>query len=120
MPRGDRTGPQGRGPLTGRRLGLCAGNDRPGFQQPAWGGGYGRGNQGYGRGRGGMGYGRGYGNRGYYPPYYAPGPMQVGPAPVYPALTKEQQVEDLNRTKEYLQSQLEDLSKEIERLAKNE
>lgn len=116
MPGGDRTGPQGRGPLTGRKMGFCAGNDRPGFQQPVGGyGGYGRGNRGFGRGRGGMGYGRGYGYRGYYPPYYVP-----GPAPVYPVPTKEQQVEDLKRTKEYLQSQLEDLSNEIERLANSE
>jgi len=26
MPRGDRTGPLGMGPLTGRRLGFCAGS----------------------------------------------------------------------------------------------
>jgi hypothetical protein len=26
MPRGDRTGPQGLGPMTGRRMGRCAGN----------------------------------------------------------------------------------------------
>ncbi len=31
MPRGDRTGPLGVGPMTGRRLGFCVGNDRPGF-----------------------------------------------------------------------------------------
>lgn len=31
MPGGDRTGPEGRGPMTGRRAGLCTGNRRPGF-----------------------------------------------------------------------------------------
>lgn len=31
MPRGDRSGPMGRGPLTGRGVGLCAGYKSPGF-----------------------------------------------------------------------------------------
>ena len=40
MPRGDRTGPLGRGPMTGRGLGYCAGYDAPGFM---FGRGFGRG-----------------------------------------------------------------------------
>ncbi|NLG65202.1 MAG: DUF5320 domain-containing protein [Actinobacteria bacterium] len=42
MPRGDRTGPQGMGPLTGRGMGLCAGYAVPGYahENPgAWGAG---------------------------------------------------------------------------------
>ena len=31
MPRGDGTGPAGRGPKTGRGLGYCAGYDSPGY-----------------------------------------------------------------------------------------
>jgi len=31
MPRGDRTGPQGEGPMTGRQMGYCADYDSPGF-----------------------------------------------------------------------------------------
>jgi len=31
MPRGDRTGPEGYGPLTGRGTGYCSGSTRPGF-----------------------------------------------------------------------------------------
>lgn len=31
MPRGDRTGPEGFGPMTGRAAGFCAGNAQPGF-----------------------------------------------------------------------------------------
>lgn len=46
MPRGDRTGPQGMGSMTGRGLGFCAGYTTPGFANP----------QGIGRG---MAYGRG-------------------------------------------------------------
>lgn len=40
MPRGDRTGPMGQGPRTGRGMGFCAGNDVPGC---ASGRGFGRG-----------------------------------------------------------------------------
>jgi len=72
MPRGDRTGPEGAGPMTGRGLGRCAGYDTPGYMNG--GAGYGRGaghgfGRGYGRGFGG-GFGYGRGGRfaqGYYP-----------------------------------------------------
>ncbi|MGE0793627.1 MAG: DUF134 domain-containing protein [Candidatus Woesearchaeota archaeon] len=32
MPGGDKTGPQGKGPKTGRGLGYCSGSDKPGFE----------------------------------------------------------------------------------------
>jgi len=35
MPRGDKRGPEGAGPMTGRALGYCAGNDQPGFTADA-------------------------------------------------------------------------------------
>lgn len=55
MPGGDRTGPRGAGPITGRGLGFCAGYDVPGYLQggvgrPGWRGFYPRG------GGGGYGY----------------------------------------------------------------
>ena len=62
MPRGDKRGPNGMGPMTGRGLGYCAGYDAPGFVSdapPRGGAGYGRG-YGFGR-RGGMGSGPGFG-----------------------------------------------------------
>lgn len=65
MPGGDGTGPNGEGPMTGRRLGRCRDNDSyagPGAY------GYGR----YGRRGFGFGFGRGFGfgfRRG--PAYYA-------------------------------------------------
>jgi hypothetical protein len=34
MPRGDRTGPAGMGPMTGRAAGYCTGNNTPGFMNP--------------------------------------------------------------------------------------
>ena len=49
MPRGDGTGPQGMGPMTGRALGFCAGFGTPGYANPGVGAGFGRG---CGRGRG--------------------------------------------------------------------
>ena len=58
MPRGDRTGPWGSGPMTGRAAGYCAGYPVPGFMNPAPR--YGRGigfRRGWGRGRG-----RGFGS----------------------------------------------------------
>ncbi|MFC2093139.1 DUF5320 domain-containing protein [Bacteroidota bacterium] len=69
MPGGDRTGPLGQGPLTGRRMGYCVGEDRPGDMYNS-GYGYGRGwgrelvlgrgfRRGFGPGRG-MGYGNFY------------------------------------------------------------
>lgn len=69
MPGGYRTGPSGQGPLTGRRMGYCAGEDRLGDMYNS-GYGYGRGRgKGLGLGRGlrrgfgpGRGMGHGYGN----------------------------------------------------------
>jgi hypothetical protein len=62
MPGGDRTGPTGKGPLTGRGAGFCAGDDRPGYGPfRGFGRGFGRGGGGgwgfRGRGRGWWGYG---------------------------------------------------------------
>ena len=76
MPWGDRTGPAGMGPMTGRGAGYCRGFHQPGAMTP----GFGRG-MGLGRGRGfGRGFGRGrgpgFGRFGGMmpPPYYAYGP----------------------------------------------
>ncbi len=62
MPRGDRTGPMGMGPMTGRGAGFCGGNAGPGFmsQMPGRGAGFGR-----CRG-GGFGMGRGWKHTGNY------------------------------------------------------
>jgi len=76
MPRGDRTGPWGAGPMTGRAAGYCAGYSVPGFMNPI--GGYGRG---WGRGRG-RGFGRGWG-RGFGRGWYTYPPPVVG-QPAYP------------------------------------
>jgi hypothetical protein len=54
MPGGDRTGPRGEGPQTGRGLGSCADNDQPGYATSQTGQRFGRGFRRGGRGRGGM------------------------------------------------------------------
>jgi hypothetical protein len=65
MPGGDGTGPVGRGPMTGRRFGFCAGFSHPGYANPGFGQGLGR-NWGRGFGRGFLG--RGFNQDPYYPP----------------------------------------------------
>ena len=48
MPQGDRTGPEGQGSMTGRAMGSCAGFNTPGFVNPRFARGLGRG-RGFGR-----------------------------------------------------------------------
>ena len=135
MPRGDRTGPAGFGPMTGRGLGYCAGYDTPGYTKGpgmGLGRGWGRGG-GYGRGlawrRGG---GRGFGGSwGYGTPMYGPPvvpPTAYMPPPTYmPPTTPETQVAMLKQEKDYLESEMEniknvlnDISKRIGELEKTE
>ena len=52
MPGGDRTGPAGAGPMTGRGLGLCGGHGAPGFTQGGAMPRFARGGRSWGRGRG--------------------------------------------------------------------
>ena len=67
MPRGDRAGPSGEGPKTGRGMGYCTGSEHPGYMNSFsnWGRGSERGF------RGGPGYSRGagFGFRGGYGSY---------------------------------------------------
>ena len=112
MPRGDQTGPNGMGPMTGRGAGYCAGYGAPGFMNAGPGYGYG-----YGRGRGGMGRGMGWGRgrgRGW-----APGP--VGPvAPVaYPQPTAEQELAALKQQADAMKQGLEDVQARIDQLQKS-
>lgn len=83
MPAGDRTGPWGLGPGTGRGLGYCSGYPAPGLMFPGPGLGFARGfGRGFGRGTG-LGHGRGFWRRGlggfygypypgWHPGFYAP------------------------------------------------
>ncbi len=116
MPSGDRKGPLGFGPMTGRGAGYCAGHGVPGYMNPA-GGSY-RGREGFGYGRGG-GCGRGYRNM-----YHATGlPGWTGygnfPAPYAPADSKaarEAEEGYLRSQAELLKGNLNSLEKRLEEL----
>ena len=123
MPRGDRTGPSGFGPMTGRGAGYCTGNTVPGYANP-----YGRG-RGGGGGRGwsrGMGrnWGRGWAHGWGYAPYaYAPPATPWGPvfnAPWGQAPTREQEAEFLKDQQESLKQQVEEIEKRLQELAAEE
>jgi hypothetical protein len=69
MPGGDRTGPRGLGPMTGRRMGYCMGYyPTPRFMRPRFGRGFG---SGFGRGFSrGQGFRRRFFRNFDYNPYY--------------------------------------------------
>lgn len=116
MPGGDRTGPAGMGPMTGRGAGYCAGYDAPGFMNRPFGGWFG----GRGRGRGmGFGRGRGFGGGGwgYRHMYYAtglPGWMRYG----YGAAPGTGWNPGPEEEKQYLKQQAEGLQAELEEIRK--
>ena len=96
MPRGDRTGPTGAGPMTGRAAGYCKGFVAPG--SASFGGGRGRGMG------GGRGFGRGYGRGGI--------------APVAPAVapTGDQELAGLKQQAQQLQADMELIQSRIQEL----
>ncbi len=116
MPRGDGTGPGGLGPMTGRAAGYCAGYDAPGYVNPGPGRGFGLG---FGGGRGG-----GWGWRHRYHATGRPGWAPFGYAPTwavpqaYAPPTPEQEVDLLKQQAEWLQSQLDAISKRMAELEK--
>ena len=122
MPGGDRTGPIGMGPMTGRGAGFCAGYSVPGYANPlpSRGLGFGRG-RGFGRGvglgfRGGRGWG---GYRGV--PHANPAYPNAGAIAPYPATyvagpTREQEVDMLKGQAEYFEDALEGIKKRITEL----
>lgn len=124
MPRGDRTGPAGLGPMSGRALGPCVGYDVPGYMQPL----LGRGFRGCGRGRGGGNGGDGFGRRNRFyatglPGWqrweaFSPSWGRVWPntAPAAPPLSREQELEALMGQAEYLEQTLKDIRKRAEEL----
>jgi hypothetical protein len=115
MPAGDRTGPGGIGPRSGRAAGYCAGFEMPGYANPGFGRGFG---MGFGRGPG-FG-GRGGGGRGWRHMFYAtgrPGWMRFGgyAAPYYkPDPNLEKQA--LKDETEALQSELDSIKKRLDEI----
>jgi hypothetical protein len=108
MPRGDRTGPRGLGPITGRAAGYCAGYSVPGFMNPIRG--FGRG---LGRGRG-RGFGRGWWA---YPPVRARAPIDPT---LYPPVAQppspEQEVAALENYQKELKAEKADLEQEMNQI----
>ena len=110
MPRGNRTGPAGWGPITGRGMGYCAGYDAPGYvhQAPS-----------YGRRRGGRGAGRGW-RHGYHatglPRWarYDDAPDWYGP--YGPPMSEEQETDLLRNQADALKRELEAISKRLDEL----
>ena len=99
MPRGDRTGPEGMGPMTGRAAGFCAGYDAPGYANAA---------PGMGRGRGaGRGRGRGHGWR----PWRRFGPAFAPPSAEQEASALRAQAEWLGQQLASIQQRLSELEK---------
>jgi hypothetical protein len=114
MPWGDGTGPMGEGPMTGRRLGYCAGYGAPGYA---------------GGGRGlGLGRGRGWRHRyfatglpgwarGGFPPV---GPV-AGPAGVFrEAEPRPDETSVLKAQVEYLEAALEETRVRLAELDKGQ
>ena len=104
MPRGDRTGPEGMGRMTGRSMGFCAGYPNPGYLNNMTGGAFGR--------RGGRGFGRGLGfgfrerrEFGDYDPYYE--------NRQYSHPSKDEELHMLKTRAENINKSLEEIQKRI-------
>ena len=115
MPRGDRTGPAGMGPMSGRAAGYCAGYNQPGFTNAA--GGKLGGGFGWGRGFGGRGMGYGFGRGRYLGGYDYAYPPYANPA----APTREQELDMLKNQADALNTQLKNIQDRMSDLeSKNE
>jgi hypothetical protein len=99
MPGGDRTGPLGAGPRTGRGMGYCSGYNWAGFT-----------NQ-FSSGCSQFGFGRGGGGRGWRHRFFATG------IPGWATATPEQETADLHAQADWLKAQHDAIQKRIEELA---
>lgn len=117
MPSGDRTGPMGMGPMSGRGAGFCAGAGAPGYANAVWGRGFG---MGFGRGRGSWGRGGGRGFRaGWRNAFCATGMsgwMRAGAPYAQPAGTPDEELATLKEQAEYFGNALEEIRKHIQEL----
>ena len=133
MPAGDRTGPWGAGPMTGRGAGFCAGYGIPGYANPIPGRGWGAGGRGYG-GRMGRGFGGGFGGgrgwrhrywqtgvpgwaRGGYGYAFSPDPWYGAPAYTVPSGDPgKAELTGLKEQAKYFTRALDDIKKRIDEL----
>jgi hypothetical protein len=102
MPRGNRRGPEGAGPMTGRAMGYCAGYSVPGYAnrspEPGAGRGMGR--------RNARGFGQGYRRRFYHPDEPV---EELAP-------TREEELNALKTQAERLQRTLDEVNRRIKDL----
>ena len=100
VPAGDRTGPRGTGPMSGKAAGYCVEHQAPGYASPGYDSG-----MGWGHGRG---FGRGRGRR------FRGG--ITGMPDAAPAATREQELEMLKQRAEYFKKAGEEISARIEKI----
>jgi len=133
MPWGDRTGPLGMGPMTGRGAGRCAGYPGPGRFNPAFGVGFRGWGRGGGRGRGfggGGGFGRRFRAGGFggwqagswgWPPLGWPGPYPMPyDVPFSPTASRSQELGALKDQAKYFEEALDEIQERIGELEKTE
>lgn len=124
MPGGDKTGPTGAGPMTGRGAGYCSGAGAPGYSNPGFGGGFGRmRGGGFGVGRG-MGGGRGH--RHWYWATGLPGWARGGRGWAYgsanqravapDAVGQDNELAFLREQADYLEASLKEVNQRIKEL----
>jgi hypothetical protein len=122
MPRRDRTGPMGFGPLTGRAAGFCAGYNMPGHMNPMQGKGFwGRGSAGGGRGWRNWFYATGlpgWARAGMGLPAWGTGPYPYA-AQVPPPMPTGAEVDELKAQAGYLEQTLQSLRQRIQTLERD-
>lgn len=124
MPGGDRTGPAGLGPMTGRAAGFCAGYPAPGYANPIGGRGYGGGGRGGGWGRRNWYYATGlpgWARAGYGMPAYGGtvNSYAYGAAPIGAAITPPQELDSLKSQAQYFEDSLNGIKQRIQELESN-
>ena len=108
MPGGDRTGPMGGGPRTGRGLGNCNGNEQPNYASSR--------NISQ-RGRGFRGRGLGFGGRGWRNRFHDTGRFRwEQDAYVVPSVPNEQDIESLKSQAMELQDTLKKIQARLDEL----
>jgi len=114
MPGGDRTGPLGMGPMTGRAAGYCAGYNVPGYMNSAGGRGMAMRHGRFYGGGGGFGRGRGFASYGTFAaPYAAPvAPIAFGAGPY----DESMELDALRGQAQALEASMSGIQKRIEEL----
>ncbi len=124
MPFGDRRGPLGMGPMTGRGAGYCSGYGMPGFANPVLCRGFYGFGRGWGRSHGWFGIGRGWRHR-----FWATGmPGWTGygysygglTAPHDTSLSTQEEMEMLKNQAEFLKRELDQIQNRISKIEKSQ